>query len=78
MNIGSKVLVKGSYFSHIYKGEIIGEGVDNSRPIWVVLVQFPKLDIELKPIQSSFFKDTLESISNQFTIDQFYIEEEND
>jgi hypothetical protein len=41
-------------------------------PVWIVLVQFPQLAIELKPVLSNFYKDTLYSIYN---LSGFYIEE---
>lgn len=76
MKIGSKVLIKGSYFSNTYKGEIIGEGLAIEKPIWIVLVEFPKLGIKLNSVESSFFKDSLESI---YSVDSnFYIEEKNE
>lgn len=73
MQIGSKVVIKGSFFSHTYTGEIIGEKLESVMPVWIVLVQFSQLAIELNPVQSSFYKDTLHSIDN---MSGFYIEEE--
>lgn len=72
MKIDSKVLIKGSYFSTIYKGEIIREEL-TEKPIWVVLVEIPVLG-GVKSVESSYFKDSLECVSSVGS--NFYIEEE--
>ena len=79
MKIGSKVWV--ICFFHTYHGEIIGESEEASKPVWVVLIHWSKgkkLSIELEPSQSKFFKDSLQNISNVYSIDVTRIEEDND
>jgi len=77
--IGSKVSV--ICFFNTYEGEIIGESEENSKPVWIVLIHWSKgkkLDIELESSQSKFFKDSLQCISNVYSIDVTRIEELDD
>lgn len=70
IEVGSKVRVV--CFFHTYQGEIIGETEEDNRSVWIVLVKFPKLDIELEPVKSKFFKDSLNDIHVGIT--GYYIE----
>jgi len=76
MKIGSKVSV--ICFFNTYEGEIIGESEQDNKSVWIVLIHWTKrkkLEIDLPPSQSKFFKDSLQNISNIYSIDVTRIEE---